>query len=354
MEIWFFPYLLVFRRRNVGPWRLVPKKSIRPRDAAGPGLLKAARGVGSLYETDPDPLISTKFGAFVIRRSQTVGAVHDRGSMQALRRAVVAALLDGNPIEESPQPSGHGAWTSDNAVLFGHPVTGSGSVTVEHGAMVRTLVSGYRPGSAGSTIRPPTELHLPLLGQDLDPEYATVIYRLLVKGDDFAARLGRVIDWLDLAWRNTTSIDADLRIMALRSGFEVLLSRMDEEDPVTLAHALSHLLDPPGAKKCVRHWKRRSGKPTSQALTDLEWWFVTFTFLRNAVAHGVSVTPQAYFFDTKSHVMVAEANLRRAVKARVLARGYKWLRLDPLNRRIERAWAKLGRRLPGVQRGSLG
>jgi len=64
---------------------------------------------------------------------------------------------------------------------------------------------------------------------------------VLTSGALEAGRIGRAIDWLDLAWRNTTSLDDDTRILAIYSGFEVLLG---EEGAEALGVALSDLLEP--------------------------------------------------------------------------------------------------------------
>src|SRR5262249_50364943 len=53
-----------------------------------------------------------------------------------------------------------------------------------------------------------------------------------------ARRLGRAIDWLNLAWLNASRLSDDLRVPALRAGFEVL---RDSDDSETLARRLSSL-----------------------------------------------------------------------------------------------------------------
>jgi hypothetical protein len=40
-----------------------------------------------------------------------------------------------------------------------------------------------------------------------DADYVSVLFETLAANDVRARRLAAAIDWLDLAWRNTTSID---------------------------------------------------------------------------------------------------------------------------------------------------
>jgi hypothetical protein len=313
----------------------------------GPGLLVVARGIAGSYETSEQPLLARRLGCFAVKRGDRLGTRYDPDELGDLRRAVTTALLDVNPSNSKGPASV--AWTSDNSLLYGHNMHPGSSLSVEYGAMARTLVSGYRVGVDVRSVPRPVELHFPLMAPDFDSEYATAVYQVLRRGNDLSARLGRAVDWLDLAWRNTTSIDPDLRIIALHSGFEVLLGKAGDEDRrdkhLYYAAALSKLLDAATVTKPVRHWtKKRSGRPTSAPLSDLEWWFVKLTFLRNDVAHGLSVPGSAYGFNGEHHVMLGERRLRAAIRAKVCARR-KWLRLDPFRRKFARAWEREERRM---------
>jgi hypothetical protein len=60
-----------------------------------------------------------------------------------------------------------------------------------------------------------------------DADYVSVLFETLAANDARARRLAAAIDWLDLAWRNTTSIDEGTRILLLKAGFEALLAAGD-------------------------------------------------------------------------------------------------------------------------------
>jgi hypothetical protein len=142
-------------------------------------------------------------------------------SMRVLHRAVVAAVLDPNP-SLSERDKGNQVATSDNVLLYGHRVDGSGSVWVDYGVMVRAIVGGLTIGSEDLHISAPPEILVPFLHPSFDELYLVALVKILSGADESARRMGRAIDWLDIAWRNTSSIDEDTRIVALRAGFEAL------------------------------------------------------------------------------------------------------------------------------------
>lgn len=122
---------------------------------------------------------------------------------------------------------------------------------MQYGLMVETTVSGLRIGTEHSELHAPAELHLPLTGGFVDKDYLAVLWPVVTAGTDEARRVGRAIDWLDLLWRNTTSITEEMRIMTLKAGFEILF---DSEDVVVLRERLSALLDEPEAPRQTRTW----------------------------------------------------------------------------------------------------
>jgi hypothetical protein len=74
------------------------------------------------------------------------------------------------------------------------------------------------------------------MARPLDAEYAHAVWESIRRGTDAARRLGRAIDWLRLAWINVTELTNDLRMPALRAGFEVLF---DSENTEVLGQRLS-------------------------------------------------------------------------------------------------------------------
>ena len=81
---------------------------------------------------------------------------------------------------------------------------------------------------------------------------------------------------------DTTALSDDLRIPTLRAGFEVLL---DTGNYLRLARRLSDLLRDDSAP-IERTWHNLAREPTSEELTDIAWWSVRFSFLRNGLMHG--------------------------------------------------------------------
>jgi hypothetical protein len=340
-DVWLFPYLALERRVQVGPWRLIPRRRLRLQDVLAPWMLPLVRGLGAMYEppeASGDPLNTGRFGCLVAAKGRRLGEAHELDEMESLRLSVTAGLLAGNPMKKDKKITAHAVSTSDNAILYGHRISPDAHVSAQYGAMARTLVGGYTIGEEGGAFRPPAELHLPLFGTTFDAEYASVLYCLLRKQDSLAIRLARAIEWLDITWKNTTSITPDVRIVASRSGLEVLLSTSQSDKVFVLAEALSLLLDTRNAVRQVRPWsKPLADTKAKDPRTDLEWWFVEFSLLRNDIAHGNAITPARYSFNGEPHVMLGERALRSAIRATVLPYGKKSLRLDPVDRKLERA-----------------
>ena len=148
-----------------------------------------------------------------------------------------------------------------------------------------------------SKIAPPEDVRVPFFNPgDLDFEYADAVWETTTSVTDDARRLARAIDWLDFAAWNATSLTNDLRVPALQAGFEVLLDRDDSESivGVRIGRFLSDLLTP-GDPLSTRTWPKLKGEgETSRELTDLAWWFVRFSFLRNALMHGYAPTNEQW------------------------------------------------------------
>jgi hypothetical protein len=187
---------------------------------------------------------------------------------------------------------------------------------------------------------PPADLRVGFVGYwDLDFEYADAVSQSTSVESAEARRLARAIDWLDFAARNTTGLTDDLRVPALQAGFEVLLDRDDSESiaGVRIGRVLSDLLTP-DAPHSERSWPNRRGGETTRELTDLAWWFVRFSFLRNALMHGDAPTEDVWAHDGVLHVDLGELRLSQAIKETVVRDGHPDL-VKPLRERdLERRW----------------
>ena len=332
-EALLFPYLPVTERLDVGPCELIPQPLFDDGDARHPWIAEAVRGLFDLYKVRTT---STGHGVVVRPLDGLVGDAVDREVMTPLRRVVVAALLDGNPqVTEAARQPGHSVATSDNAALYGHGLSPEGWVAVQYGLMVETTAAGMRVGDEHSEIHAPAELHLPLTGGFVDTDYVAALWPVITTGTDDARRVGRAIDWLDLSWRNTTSITEEMRIMTLKAGFEVLF---DSDRVEVLRERLSALLHEPGVQRRTRAWTSRAGHPQSVEMSDLEWWFTRFSFLRNAIAHGDATADADFDYEGQRHIWIAEARLRQAIKHTVAEQaGEPDLLLDRFDRTLQRA-----------------
>jgi hypothetical protein len=332
-EALLFPYLPVIERVEVGPFELIPHGHFEDADAQYPWVAEAVRGLFDLYKVRTTSL---GHGVVVRPREGRVGEAVERAMMTPLRRVLVAAVLDGNPrvTEEDRQP-GHSVATSDNALLYGHGLSPDGWVAVQYGLMVEMTVAGLRIGEEHSEIHAPAELHLPLLGGFVDEDYLAALWPVLTAETDEARRVSRAVDWLDLSWRNTTSITEEMRIMTLKAAFEVLF---DSDKVDELRERLSALLDEAGVQRRTQTWTSRAGNPQSAELTELEWWFTQFSFLRNAIAHGNEVADADFDYEGQRHIWIAEARLRGAIKHTVAQQaGEPDILVDRMERAVRRA-----------------
>lgn len=341
-----FPYLPLKARAEVGGWELVPLRRLELCDTNSEDDFASVGQLVELYEP-PRGALGTH-GAVVRPGDGKIGDSVDRSLMKPLRRAVLAAALDSNPVNAIPpeEPSSNGdegedvddrdgnaVYTSDSATLWGHTFSDREYVSVEYGLMVSALVGGIKLGSDQARIAAPVELHVPFLAGDLDAGYANALYGLLTVSDERSRLLGRAIDWLDLAWRNTTSISEGIRIACIHSGLEVLLGQPD--DTQKLRKALSKLLDDKDVPRTQRRW--HSGKREVERhseLTELGWWMANFTELRDAELHGDEVAAEQWEFRGKRHLWIGESVLRRAIKQTAIGAGHPELKLDPLGRAI--------------------
>lgn len=275
----------------------------------------------------------TAAGAFARPCDGRVGDEPLDGSrVRDLRRACVVAVLDINPSpllpeDEQDPNAGHWALTSDNALLSVHGINHRGGYTgAVTGGRVRRMSLGMsvvedpiNPNLRRAKIPPLGDVRIPTFRPPaFDAEYADAAWESMRRGDDAARRLGRAIEWLELAWLNATALADDLRIPALRAGFEVLL---DSDDAEVLAQRLSPLI---GDTSPIRHrkWTSIAGNPRSANMRDAAWWFMSFSFLRNALMHGREPENDEWLHDDRWQTDLGEWYLRQAIKHTVANDGH--------------------------------
>jgi hypothetical protein len=221
-------------------------------------------------------------------------------------------------LEDPESADPNGGWksaTSDNAALWVHELDASGYTAVEYGAMVPTLSGGHNALNEDSVpirIRRPAEVPSPIMYGVIDAQYSDAMFTVLMRGDEPSRRLARAIDWLDLAWRNSPSVTLEVRIVLLRTGFEVLFG---SDHTYTVRDALGALLNGATVARAERSWLSRTDRTQTADLSDLEWWFMQFAFLRNAIMHGDAVSPAMFEHEGRPHAWSGEAWLRKAIRA---------------------------------------
>lgn len=327
-NVWLLPYLPLASESQVGPYVLVPFREFGRRHATNQAVYNEVRRLRTAYRVGD---MGQQFGALVVPRGARIGGKDlARERFAALRGAVLAATIDANPIligADDTGNAGHATATAENAKMFGHPLTGEHSYAIQTGAMVTVLSwRSSEPGRPLPKIKPPTDLPQPMFFS-FDAEYAGALHDALSEDTDEARRLALAIDWLDIVWSNNSDVSARTRALAYRSAFEALLG--GEASTKRQREALSTLLDDPGAPKRLRRWTEHNGKGRETQLTDLEWWFQSFSLLRNRISHGdvVGTEGDDWTFDDdgEHHLRHADAVLRRAIKQTVIRSG-----ADPL------------------------
>jgi hypothetical protein len=324
VQIVVLPYLPLRDAVVIGGWRLIPARS--PDDDAFVDADTRIKGEGllRLYGAGADARVA---GAFAAPPGGRIGDDPPVDQLATLRRTIVAGLLEGNPIppaladnEATADPNG--GWksaTSDNAAIWVHPIDEHGYTAVGYGVMVTMLSGGHNVLREDSvSISRPAELPMPFLYGSLDSEYSDAVFAVLGAADEQSRRLGRAIDWLDLAWRNTPSVTLEVRVVLLRTGFEVLFGN---DNTYVVRDELGVLLDDEQVTRRERTWRTLAGNLQTAELSDLCWWFMQFAFLRNAIMHGDQVTASMFEHEGRPHLWLAESRLREAIKSLVVQTG---------------------------------
>jgi hypothetical protein len=326
-DVWLLPYLPLTAECQVGPYALVPFRDFGRRHATNQVVYNEVRRLRTAYRVGS---MGLPVGALVVPVNSRIGGDElERERFPALHSAVLAATIEANPIlvgADEEGNTGHATATAENAKMFGHPLTGERSYVTETGAMVTVLaMQSSEPGRPLPKIHPPPNLPEPMFFS-FDVEYVGALHDALSRDADEARRLALTIDWLNITWSNNEDVGARTRVLAYRSAFEALLG--GEANTQKQREALSSLLDDPKAKKRLRRWTEYNGKERAFQLTDLEWWFQSFSLLRNRISHGDIVANEGHewdFDDGEHHLRHADARLRRAIKQTIIRGG-----ADPL------------------------
>lgn len=327
-RVFVFPYLISRHRVRVGPFELIPWEDLPTVDVAEPWLRGRLHGFERMYDSEV---------VFAQYNGQPLGVAPPDELLDPLRRAVlVATISESSPLDDESDV-GWGAVTADNTLAYVHPIPKDGGISVPVGRIVRTWLSGDVEGSRGGVPKP-VEMPVPMALPIPDSDIGDAVYSALTMGSETARRLALAVDWLDVAWRNTDSIDDNVRILAVFAGFEVLLIDGARADYREMAKRYDDFLGP--ATKTTRHWTKPDGSRTSGEFSDWAWWLLCFALLRNGIAHGNPLRPEDYEHeDGRHHFAIGEQRLRDAVLRTVQVMvGVDDLLLTPFERAICRGW----------------
>lgn len=345
------PYLPLDEPISIGGWTAIPTDDIACDSEDGKGITDHARRLMEAYHRPfESPAEHAKYGAVFWKSGVERGIEFSESEFNRIQNALVVGILDLNPRLGGDRKDGnltaHGFLTTDNARLYSHPYTGESSVAYITGAIAK--VAHYwsidpESDEPVASIPPPADTRLPMLPNAWAYDYAQEAYLALSNDSDLVRRIGRSIEWLDLAFRNSDAIGSELRIAAIRSGLESLLSDAGKGTTKDIRTAIQDLLGSDQDSRESRTWTRRGGAVTAE-LTAIEWWFQSFSELRNTIIHGNKVEAGSWLHDGVHHVDLGEWYLREAIKARMIrdAGAPAWLRDDGWSRMMRERYRAAG------------
>lgn len=241
------PYVVVSAPVTVGPWELVPFREFQQdadesegesREWVSEAVRNPVMRLVEAYRLEPG---IAALGAVVVPKGGRAGDPFDRALMTRLGHALLAGSVADNPLmtlpeEEQSLYAGHEGATSENALLYGHPLGGGESYVIQTGVLFK--VTSYRRAPDDESlpkVEPPVELPRPIFG-NFDEEVADAAHGLLSSSNAQARRFHRALDWYRIALSNAEAVTLDVRVGATRSAIEVLTGQSDETKKVVRAY----------------------------------------------------------------------------------------------------------------------
>jgi hypothetical protein len=293
----------------VGAWDLAPFRDLQRDDDESEDsrewVPEALRGpVLRLIEAYRVESGRAALGAVVVPKDGRAGDPFDRALMTRLGHALLAGSVADNPLMALPEDeqsanAGHAGATSENALVYGHPLGGGESYVIQTGVLFRVM--SYRHAEDGEPlpkIEPPVELPRPIFGK-FDGEIADAAYSLLSAGDVQARRFHRAMDWYRIALSNAEAVALDVRVGATRSAIEVLVGESDETRRVVRAYGNVVRTDETTEQTYTAgevFWARGPVQ-----LTRDEWWLTRLSQLRNSIVHGDPLALDDALWDHQGH-----------------------------------------------------
>lgn len=294
------PYLPLSERVRVGPWELCPFKAAAASTVVPPAL---SGPVSRLIEAYSLPTgAGCVLGAVAYPHGSNVGAPFERSDMKLLGHALLAGVLANNPEmarskeEEEWSNAGHAVATTENALLYGHPLGGGESYVTQTGVLVRATHFRFAPADKPlPKITPPSEVPTPLF-RHFDDELSDATYAALNTDEASSRRLSRALDWYRIALSNADAVTLDVRVGAARSALEALTGA--NEQTKRLVRAYGVLTRDEGTTERAYDTVFWARGPVQ--LTPDEWWLTRLCELRNRIVHGDEI-PDALWEHQEFH-----------------------------------------------------
>jgi hypothetical protein len=341
------PYLPLADAVRVGPWELLPFRQVGGSTAVPVGLRDPVSRLLDAYSSPTGA--RTAFGAVAYPYQGTVGAPFASTDLALLSRALLAGTVAENPVmtidEEDQSPNaGNAVATSENALLYGHPLHGGDFYATSTGMLVHA--NHIRTANAGQPfpkITPPVELPTPMFAS-FDDELSTATYTALSAGSTASRRLHRALDWYRIALSNAEAVTVEVRVGAARSALEALTGGGDSTKGLVRAYGV--LVREEGTSLQTYEavfWARGPVQLTSD-----EWWLTRLCDLRNRIVHGDEIPDSLWEHEGQHQLNHIHDRLISCLK-RVVAdhAGDAALRLSRVDRMFRRAYSDAEKQLRG-------
>ncbi len=304
----FCPYLPMKEPVTFAGWELGPLQSFENRWADPRFKEQATTFLGKFVGTNNEPIENP---ALLCRQGRQLdGEAPAREEVKALGLSLVFGVVDKNP--KGCTEGSHEGWamvTADNAELFEWPIDlEQGRIILSTGYLARMNIAGYKISDPKLVLKPPLDLHMPVLAPSPDPlvltgVYETVLRSLRCPGKDSTADHVRVaVEWFAKAWPNTATVHYPERLVYLKTAFEAItgesknyksakeLRKIFKALPDTTARDSDFLVWSPEEKAI--HTRVNKGKTYHR--TDLEDWFIEFGDARNTIIHDGKIPSLEY------------------------------------------------------------